>query len=783
MAAGNRRVRIPTYLKNLGKSLGYGVQDAVAGYNPVLKSLISESKDAADELFSDIKSFKSDLSLSDERGIVEELKESGKDIFKNLLDDIKTGNLYNKDRDGSSLALAAMGFDLSDDFDVDFDDWGDDDWTTTDSDKAVISQEVKNTQATINAMDIVGGKISKSIASTTARSAQQITNVTRQGNRALYNLNQHGFNNVSKMLMNVNNSIVSFAKIGEPMAQHFQNSSVFYTKTTESLNKIEQHLANIEANMPKLEAKKEQKFASNGLDSIFDSETGISISAYKDMVKANFADDKWLMDTLVEGVKNIKNAKGSGSLGKNISLGKVMVQFVTKAMIPKIIGESMKSMNYAIRDFMGAAFEKIRGTSTGNPIIDILKDYFMPRENFKDKINTGNYVKGAVAWDGYSKKALTEVIPTYLSMIYGAITGKDMRYNYEKGKFVTLASIKSEHEKEKREEADKTGGDFRKDVVKKLKKQNPNMSDETAQQLANQYFYNAMFGTDEQRANYSKIGQYDFGVNEARSLGIDAKTLRAFKEVLKDYKNYSRKGISATEEEREMARRFNTFLIEINRGKDSWYNRMSAEEVSGTSMLNHLHNGASSAHNNVNMFSNINNALQRIETSIVTIIPGYLELMLNRMATNRGDGQRYGYTHYDESERRWKVQNRAKDSQGRPLRGIQRINNAINNNGGGQNNSSSNNNSSGGSGSGSSSSGSSSSGSGGSSSGGSGGGNDFGDDYSSTSNENPPEINGPDAEETSKLKKAWKRVTKWLKGIKQNWTSMDPTNTNGLVGT
>ena len=45
-------------------------------------------------------------------------------------------------------------------------------------------------------------------------------------------------------------------------------------------------------------------------------------------------------------------------------------------------------------------------------------------ENYKAKINTSNYEKGKVAWDGYSRKALVEVIPGYLSKIYNALTEK-----------------------------------------------------------------------------------------------------------------------------------------------------------------------------------------------------------------------------------------------------------------------------------------------------------------------------------------------------------------------
>ena len=44
-------------------------------------------------------------------------------------------------------------------------------------------------------------------------------------------------------------------------------------------------------------------------------------------------------------------------------------------------------------------------------------------------------MKGAISWDGISKKTLVDVIPTYLRRIESAITGAGERvFNYSTGK-------------------------------------------------------------------------------------------------------------------------------------------------------------------------------------------------------------------------------------------------------------------------------------------------------------------------------------------------------------
>ena len=284
------------WVKNMARSFGYAAKDAFKSYNPVLSNMIEETKDTKDELFSDISDLKSEFSISEERTLFQELKESGKDAFRNLLDDIKTGNLYNKDRQkaADNMMASALGFDLSDfEFDSsDFDDWGDDDWTADDSAKAEVAQSVKNTAATIRGMDMVGEKISESVSTATAESGRQIVKATRDGSKALYALNRNGFNNVSKALMQVNDNIVSFAKVTEPMTQHFNNSTIFFTKTTETLEKIEQHLAH----MDRAADAKEAKYYDKGIGEIFSEDTGISVHAMYDMIKKNLKDDAWILD-------------------------------------------------------------------------------------------------------------------------------------------------------------------------------------------------------------------------------------------------------------------------------------------------------------------------------------------------------------------------------------------------------------------------------------------------------------------------------------------------------
>ena len=114
-------------------------------------------------------------------------------------------------------------------------------------------------------------------------------------------------------------------------------------------------------------------------------------------------------------------------------------------MKPRYIKEAMKMMNETIRDSLIAGLSRggMKARKSNNPIANLLGEMFLPKDGYKDKIDTRNYEKGQVAWDGIARKSLVEVIPTYLAKIYAALGGEEKYFDYESGKFVKIEQIKA----------------------------------------------------------------------------------------------------------------------------------------------------------------------------------------------------------------------------------------------------------------------------------------------------------------------------------------------------
>ena len=569
------RVTVSSYIKNVGKSFGYALGDTLEEYNPVLKNIHKQVKDTKEEIYDNIKEFKAPLT-DKVNSVYATVKKESNTVWKNFKSDVKTGKFYNKERASSNddAMMKALGFDMDEfnlDFDDNWDDFGDeDDFNDDVSSKIEVNSGVQNTKAIIGSMDTVGASIANTVAGTTVESAAFLAENSNQNTKALYSLNQKGFNTMSTALLSVNNTIASFAQIGEPLTTHMQNSSVFFTKTTETLNQMNQTLQQIAKNTTpaKDNSNNNYRSATGTLSDILDSDGVIDVSSYIDMVKNNFSDYKDIADMAVGAVKAQK--------GKQISIATMITKYVTNAMIPAILKDSMKGFNEIIKDSITTGILKFKNGGNGNIVLELLKDFFVPEDGFKEKINTGNYEKGRVSWDGISRKALTEVIPEYLSGIYRVLSGEDKVYDYDRGRFITRGYIKKEIENDKMRSAKEAGGEFRDDAVNKIN-ENKKLSKEQKEQLekeVDQYFYKAFMKND---GFY--INSDDFDMKE---FGLTKDSLKILQEVIEE--NRKSKNIKDIGKTSGLARR-------IDEARTEYGDKKRREEVSGTSNEVYTENG------------------------------------------------------------------------------------------------------------------------------------------------------------------------------------------------
>lgn len=467
-----QKVRITSYMRNVGRSLGYTVKDLVSEYAPTMDSIARETKST----YQDIKFSLQDMKNSSSNYIKD--FNSGSNFLSNSLEDLKTGKWYNKEREDQSL-FGDLG---GDDWDFD-DDWGDDDDLSSSD---VIESDQNNTQQVIKAMSGMSEDVSKSVAYSTARSAEYVVANSNANSRALYELNYKGFNQVSNILLGMNNTMNGILQLAQPLATHMQNSAVFYTNTTQALNKISSNLDILVERTAYLDSKNKSNVKVGRSYSSFMSGGSFDLGGYLDMVKESSKDTIDMIKSFVDMGKMMM-----GNKGQNTSLPQMLLKGGVDKLIPKITKEIIKQFDETISNTLGNGLMRAGKSMRGKGgIFGLLANFFLPEERVAGKFNNAGYNKGPTQWDGIAKQSLTYVIPTYLAQMTALLAGVNdeqdyQYYDFDRGKFTTKRIYNKEKELKNRTKAKAVGGNFRTQALGAT-------DNEAIRQEIEEFFYQSM---------------------------------------------------------------------------------------------------------------------------------------------------------------------------------------------------------------------------------------------------------------------------------------------------
>lgn len=570
-----------SWLKNAGKSFGYATIDVLKTENTGIIKLASNAKDLGDDLYESIKDFKASVSSKEknEGNIIKDSIDVTKDTIKNLLADIKTGNFYNQARKTQAEEEQMNAF-FGGDFNFD-DDFGDFDFDFDNDEKSSVEDEFKSSKVITQAMDIVGGKTAAAISSATVQSADYIVKNNRSSSRAIYSLTSRGFGEITKGLAAVNASINSINQIAEPLTNHMKNSYTFFNRSEEFYKQSLDYLKKISENTTPISEKKRSGYRGSSNRTTIEylmSDGVLDFRAYKDMIVSNIKSTTDIFTSMLGMVGGVKGAASDFTSSPTAMLPIMLI----KSLMGKKTIKAMNEFNKTLEGFFTAGISSLSSVSLGNGIIgniwDLVKDIFVPDSTYKSTLNPSGYEKGKIDWDGVSKKAITEVIPTQLGKILSAITGEEeKRFDYNSGKWVKVSSIKTNFERYKRSQARMNGGDYidylnnLANIMARDNNMDPKQLEKLKQEIEN-YNYNSLFSNSDD-----------------------------FKNIMKDNFNYSRYGLS--KDGWEFIRRANRLADEqkkysgrtqwaggIYTGRNNYGNSLRYKEADGTDMAIQLFN-------------------------------------------------------------------------------------------------------------------------------------------------------------------------------------------------
>lgn len=578
MAASIRKVRITSYMKNVGRSVGTIVIDATKDYNPTIASILKGSSDTIREAKDAIRN----IGNTETFGQIKETITSG---AGNLMDDLKTGNIARErsEFDDMFAEMDNMDFDSSDDYE----DWGDEDSTQSSSgsaadQSAAVSSVMKSTM--IAHKDNVN--MTNAISSATAKSAKHIAQTTLLTSQAMYELTQKGFQQTISSITNLNTTVVNLSKLAEPINIHIQNSSVFFSEMKQIMPDIQQTLHKIEENTRPISAQKKStnNRGPRGYSDIFDSSGNFNFDAYREMVKGKGKDTLGLYLGLGQMMLGMSG-------GKNTSIAKAGTTKIVDMLIPTIAKESMKAFNESLASAISSTMIRGKKYAKGKGgILGELLNILTPEiSGGSAKLATNRYEKGPVAWDGKSRKALMEVIPAMLGNIYTAISGQEAPvYDYESGKFTRRAAVQKKQAQDYYNAAMNAGGDFRKDLMAFVNNMdNTKYNEDYKKKLKKEmesYFLKAMESDDMDPVKALEV----FG-DAATSFGLGEDSWKIMRAMLD---KYARSSKLKRKDGSYVSRTFDRYQSALYGAKTAHDNKMNELSNAGDSVLNMLNNNS-----------------------------------------------------------------------------------------------------------------------------------------------------------------------------------------------
>ena len=439
----NKMTKSSTYGKNLRRSAGKMASKIVYTAMPSLTQTVVSTKEA----FGDIKQFtlkgRSQLRVQNrfnKRTLLRPVNE----IIQNAKDDLKSGKFYNEERmmqeESSSMSdfLGHMS--------------GDDEYNESPNEGSMASFNKFLSSTSANSMNSA-----RAISDTQIKTAEYLGELsTTQHTQSLVMSRQQHLEQINKLdnLEKIGLSIAEFNT--KTMSDHIKATHQFYNEILSETREMKKSIDTIAKNInSKYGAGSRKKVPHDAIGNIFGGGS-FNVSGYFDEVKKNIGNQVPFSMDMMKGIFN--NFKASPISG----LMSLASSFMMPNEIKKGTGKLDKSVQGLFSQYLGIMDQWKHGKNLSkNSFISTIQQLAgnIGAVDLTAKVNPdlSSYKNEKITLELEQKKAkaITEVIPSYLSQILKAVSSNktEMYYNYDTGKFEDMKSA--------REKAD---NDFRKSI-------------------------------------------------------------------------------------------------------------------------------------------------------------------------------------------------------------------------------------------------------------------------------------------------------------------------------
>lgn len=453
-------LKITNYLKNLGKSVQYAAAKGFKENYETTYKTFDQAGTATKETVSAIVNYRQTFKKAQEYLMKSTAYEASNLAFKSAKEDLKSGKLWNQDREDKIMFGGG-----DDDFDWNFDEdiSGDDSDTSLDittGDKAIAKTVHDASRASAD-----------QISGTIMSAAKYNADVTKQTASFMFAQQERLFGNLNNSIMGLGTTMGNMQNfMTTNMQTHIENSTKFFEESTKyqrENNAILKELLDMERERFKdwnisreAEKKRQGKALKQDITDILSGGV-MDWGAYGKHVRKGFVDQ----------AENL----GLGMMSKEMIMGLAAnpMQFIPAYLVQQAMGKPLEKAIGGFNKTLTGLFNQINAdllrAKDKDGVGGILASIFSVKVANKDKIDTSNYIKGQVPFDGMTRKSIVEVIPAYLARIESLLGGEERVYDFNKGKFSSMKILEREKKRKDQSYKDRAGSGIRNALQSDLK--------------------------------------------------------------------------------------------------------------------------------------------------------------------------------------------------------------------------------------------------------------------------------------------------------------------------
>lgn len=456
MPTKTRLPKVSQYVKNVGKSVAFASIEGVKSNMPGLVSFSDANREVFRDLYGSAKNYRESLRNAERDIKNTNIYKAAEYGVKNMIEDARTGNFYNKSRE-KDIADDILG--LDDDFD-----YGE---FSSSSDSSASKTTYAAMDSTIGAFTIgTTTAVAKGTDALVKSNRASTTFIASQIERSTATLHT-GLGSVYKSVNQVN------AFLNGPLMTHLENSRKYQEASLRIMQDQQAMMREMLEMQRNLYSAQAASYNNSKLDDIIDYNGVPNLKAYAKNVKGNISNTFGLF-----GLSDmLKGGSGTGNplMAFAAAPFSILMDTMVGGLTPKSLKRNMQLFDKALTSMFSNVIARLnKGKNGGSELGYILGSIFGIDVKRKETIDTSKYNKGAVAFDGITRKTIVEVIPGYLARIESALTGMGERhYDPHKGIWKSAKTIERDFNVERNKHIQSGNSDIERDLRDYKRKLSP----------------------------------------------------------------------------------------------------------------------------------------------------------------------------------------------------------------------------------------------------------------------------------------------------------------------